>query len=179
EKTNAGDYFSHIKAPTKFANGGFTLGGPIVKSKLFFFGGNARTLDNNGYVVRTTVPTLAMRNGDFSAAASKIYDPLTGDVSGANRVAFDGNIIPQNRISPIARKLLAFIPEPNVAATLGQQNYQKAQIREKTTDGFDTKVNYTVSAKDQMSYRASFMRPVVFDPGAFEQYGGAAKRGGP
>ena len=100
EKTNAGDYFSHVKAPTKFANGGFTLGGPIVKNKVFFFGDYQRTLDNNGYVVRTIVPTLAMRNGDFSAAASKIYDPLTGDVSGANRVAFDNNIIPAGPHQP-------------------------------------------------------------------------------
>ena len=171
-------YFTHAQPPTKFVNGGFTLGGPIVKSKLFFFGDYQRTLDNNGYVVRATVPTLAMRNGDFSAAASKIYDPTTGDVSGANRVPFDGNIIPQDRISPIARNLMAFIPAPNIPnAALGQNNWQKAQVREKTTDGFDTKVNYTISGKDQMSYRVSFMRPVVFDPGAFEQYGGPANGG--
>ncbi len=98
-------------------------------------------------------------------------------VSGANRVAFDGNVIPQDRISPIARKLLAFIPEPNIAANLGQNNYQKAQVREKTTDGFDAKVNYTISAKDQMSYRVSYMRPVVFDPGLFGEYGGPANGG--
>ena len=178
DATNASDYFTHLKAPTKFANGGFTLGGPIVRGKLFFFGDYQRTIDNFGYVVRATIPTMAMRNGDFSAVAQRIYDPLTGDVSGANRVAFANNQVPQDRISPIARRLLAFIPEPNIAgAPLGQNNYQKAQTREKTTDGFDAKVNYTVSAKDQLSYRVSFMRPVVFDPGLFGQYGGAANGG--
>jgi hypothetical protein len=178
EKTNASDFASHLRAPTKFVNAGFTLGGPIVRSKLFFFGDYQRTLDNNGYVVRTTVPTMAMRNGDFSAAASKIYDPFTGDVSGANRVAFANNVIPQDRISPIARKILALVPEPNIpGAPLGQNNYQKAQVREKTTDGFDAKVNHTVSQKDQMSYRVSFMRPVVFDPGLFGEYGGPANGG--
>ena len=47
----------HLKAPTKFAQGGFTLGGPIVRSKFFFFGDYQRTIDNLGYVVRATVPT--------------------------------------------------------------------------------------------------------------------------
>ena len=58
EKTNASDYFTHLKAPTKFLNTGFTLGGPIVRNKLFFFGDYQRTLDNGGYVVRATVPTM-------------------------------------------------------------------------------------------------------------------------
>jgi Carboxypeptidase regulatory-like domain len=177
DATNASDYLTGIKAPTKFVNGGFTLGGPIVRGKLFFFGDYQRTLDNNGYVIRTIVPTVAMRNGDFSAVSSRIYDPLTGTVTGANRVAFANNQIPQDRISPIARRLLQFVPEPNVAAALGQNNYQKAQTREKTTDGFDAKVNYTMSSKDQVSGRLSFMRPVVFDPGLFGEYGGPANDG--
>ena len=122
---------------------------------------------------------MAMRNGDFSAVSQRIYDPFTGDpANGNNRTPFANNVIPQDRISPIARRLLQFVPEPNIAgAPLGQPNFQQAQTREKTTDGFDTKLNYSVSAKDQLSYRLSFMRPVVFDPGAFGEYGGPANDG--
>ena len=178
DATNASDYFTHLKAPTKFAQGGFTLGGPIVRNKFFFFGDYQRTIDNLGYVVRATIPTMAMRNGDFSAVANGIYDPLTGTVTGAGRTAFSNNQIPQERISPIARRLIAMIPEPNIAgAPLGQNNYQKAQVREKTTDAFDTKVNYSLSDKNQLSYRLSFQRPVVFDPGPFGDVGGPANDG--
>lgn len=178
DATNAADYFTHLKAPTKFLNAGMTIGGPIVRNKLFFFGDYQRTLDNAGYVVRATVPTLAMRDGDFSAVATRIYDPLTGAINGTGREAFANNQIPQNRISPIARKLIAFIPAPNIAgAPLGQNNFQQAQTREKTTDGFDVKVNYTLNQRDQMSYRVSFMRPVVFDPGLYGIYGGPANGG--
>ena len=60
---------------------------------------------------------------------------------------------------------------------LGQNNYVKAQTREKTTDGFDAKINHTLSRNDQMSYRVSFMRPVVFDPGLYGIYGGPANGG--
>ena len=178
EATNASDYLSHLKAPTKFAQGGFTLGGPIRRNRLFFFGDYQRTIDNLGYVVRAVVPTLAMRNGDFSAVSNGIYDPTTGAVNGSGRTAFANNQIPQNRISPIAQRLIAMIPEPNIAgAALGQSNFQKAQVREKTTDAFDTKINYTLNANNQISGRVSFQRPVVFDPGPFGEFGGPANDG--
>ena len=178
DATNASDYFTHLVAPTKFLNSGFTLGGPIIRNKFFFFGDYQRTIDNFGYVVRAIVPTMAMRSGDFSAVTQRIYDPFTGDVGGNNRVAFPGNVVPANRISPIAQKLIGFIPAPNIdGAPLGQNNFQKAQTREKTTDGFDMKFNISAGAKDQLSYRVSFMRPVVYDPGPFGLYGGPANDG--
>ncbi len=178
EKTNASDYFSHITPRQKFAQGGFTLGGPILRNKLFFFGDYQRTIDNLGYVFRGVVPTMAMREGDFSAAATRIYDPTTGLPNGSGRTQFAGNIIPSERISPIARAILANVPAPNIpGAALGQNNYQKSQVREKTTDGFDTKFNYSLNGNNQISYRLSWQRPEVFDPGLFGIYGGPANGG--
>ncbi len=74
--------------------------------------------------------------------------------------------------------MTALIPAPNIAgAALGQNNYQKAQTREKTTDSFDTKLNYTWSDKNQLSGRISFQRPVVFDPSLYGIVGGPANDG--
>src|SRR5437899_12290359 len=109
-----------------------------------------------------------MRSCGFRADTQVIFLPFPGYVGGNNRAVFPGNVVPANRISPIAQRLIGFIPEPNIAgAPLGQNNYQKAQTREKTTDGFDMKLNISAGAKDQLSYRVSFMRPVVYDPGTF------------
>jgi Carboxypeptidase regulatory-like domain len=178
EATNASDYFSHFTPPTKFAQGGFTLGGPIQRNKFFFFGDYQRTIDNLGYVVRAIVPTVAMRNGDFSAASTNIYDPTTGNLDGSGRTAFANKQVPQDRISQVARNILAFIPPPNIPnAPFGQANFQQSQVREKTTDAFDVKLNYTLNDKNNLSYRFSFQRPVVFDPGPYAQYGGPANDG--
>ena len=103
-----------------------------------------------------------MRNGDFSASSVPIFDPLTGDpATGAGRTQFPGNVIPADRISPIARRILANVP--NIAgAALGSVNYQDATVRERRTDGFDVKFNYQLSPKDQLSVRYSG-DPTVFE----------------
>ncbi len=47
-----------------------------------------------------TLPTAAMRTGDFSGTGVIIYDPLTGNPDGTGRTPFAGNIVPSNRIAP-------------------------------------------------------------------------------
>jgi hypothetical protein len=93
---------------------GGVLGGPIIRNKTFFFGGfQGRTL-RQANTVRTTVPVDAWRRGDFRDVPElAIYDPTTGTADGVGRQLFDKNQIPEERIHPIAKKLLSLIPLPN------------------------------------------------------------------
>lgn len=184
DNTRAREYFTGNKAPTRYRQVGFTLGGPIIKNKLFYFGDYQYTKDKLGKVTRSVIPIPQWRTGDFSnfrnsaGALIPIYDPATGNADGTGRTPFANNIIPTNRISPITQKLLAFLPAPNiVGATLGQPNFVVNTVRERTTHQFDTKVNYNLSEKNALAVRFSYQRPELFDPGSYGIYGGPANGG--
>jgi len=178
EKTNAPGYFTHTAPPGDYLQSGFTLGGPIQKNRLFFFGDYQHIRDNAGRTTRAVIPPTAFRTGDFSASTTKIYDPTTGNADGTGRTPFPNNIIPADRISPIAKSILAHIPAPNIDAAPGQPNYQIDYARVKTTDSFDTKFNVQLSDRDQVSARFSFLRPKLTDPAEFGDFGGS-KQGSP
>jgi hypothetical protein len=175
----AGDYFTHGTAPTHYRQAGATIGGPIKKNKLFYFGDYQYTTDTRGVVNRLVVPYPEWFGGDFSKVPTKIYDPATGNPDGTGRTQFAGNIIPASRISPIAKKLLSFLQPPNIAgAALGNQNYVFNEVFTKKTQAFDTKINYNINEKNVLSYRFSFQRPDVFQPSAYGIYGGPNSGGG-
>ncbi|MBO0797629.1 MAG: TonB-dependent receptor, partial [Blastocatellia bacterium] len=87
---------------------------------------------------------------------------------------------------PIATRLLGLIGAPNIpGATLGapgyvygSPNYVFNEVREKITNAFDVKLNYHINDKNDLSYRFSFQRPEISDPGAFGVYGGPNSGGG-
>ena len=80
-----------------------------MKNKLFYFGAFEGQYRNTAGESIYTVPTLKMRNGDFSEAFNNngslqlIFDPTTGDIDGRGRTAFPGNVIPADRINAIAK----------------------------------------------------------------------------
>jgi hypothetical protein len=163
---------------TTYVQAGFTLGGPIKRNKLFFFGDYVRTNDDSGRLTRAHVPEAAFRNGDFSSAPTTIYDPATGGAAGVGRTPFPNNQIPANRISPVARRLLDKIPMPNVpGAPVGAINYEKPYVREKRTNQFDVKITYQAAQNDNLSVRYSHQNARTHDPGTFGEaaYGAASR----
>ncbi len=127
-------------------NPGATLGGPIRKNKLFYFASYEADLIRQGSAQLTTVPTAAIRSGDMSASPNPVYDPATGAGNGTGREAFANRVIPASRISPIARKIVDLVPQPNVANALVANYYVNTPILY-DLQRFDFKTDWNVSSK--------------------------------
>jgi hypothetical protein len=138
---------------------GATLGGPIIKNKLFFFGAWEGTYEQTAYTRTGTLPTAAQRAGDFSSFGTTIYDPATGNPDGTGRTPFPNNIIPANRISPISQALQSRLPMPNLGGNSG--NYTANGPVDLKRNNFDTKLNYNVSSGAQIWVKYSQMNAAV------------------
>lgn len=106
------------KTPRDYNRFSATVTGPIIRNKTFFMGSYERLQDDTIEAFTGSVPTERMRNGDFSellAAGIQIYDPATARlVNGVVvRDPFAGNVIPANRINPVAANVLRYYPMPN------------------------------------------------------------------
>jgi outer membrane receptor protein involved in Fe transport len=136
---------------------GGTFGGPIKKDKLFFFGSyNGTYLRENRSTGLVTVPTAALRAGDFTGTGTTIFDPTTGNADGTGRTPFPNQAaIP---IDPIAAKILALIPPPNIPGAGNTDNYFKSATQRLNRNNFDGKVDWNQSSKHTIFAKYSAMR---------------------
>ena len=179
DKLNATPYFfgndPNGKPPklpiTRNIYGG-TIGGPIQRNKLFFFGsfeGYRQDLRRFNFF---SVPSASLRAGDFSNARNTngtlqlIYDPLTGSPNGSGRTPFPNNVIPAERLSPIALKLLQLYPMPNSGGTGAgglTNNYSREEQRTTDRDNYDIKINLNRTEAHQIWGKFSMLDAVVDD----------------
>ena len=125
---------------------GGTVGGPIVRNKLFFFGSYEGTFDRQFATRLDTVPTSAIRAGDMAASPTLIYDPSTGAANGSGRMAFPNQRIPAARMDPIALKLQNMLPQPTFPAALAANLFSQGAYKF-NSHKMDAKINWNPGMK--------------------------------
>lgn len=172
DRFNAKPFFSAVRPPEKQNEFGFTLGGPIIKKKLFFF------VSYDGWRYRVTspsqvvsIPSLKMRAGDFSELSAVIYDPLTTvcNAGVCTRTPFPGNIIPANRISAISKVYQALLPVPTSGGV--QNNYLGQVPVAYNNDSFNLKIDYNLTDNQRLS--AIYTYGKRSQPGAYREVNSA------
>jgi Carboxypeptidase regulatory-like domain/TonB dependent receptor len=142
---------------------GFSLGGPIHKGKTFFFVDFERLRQHDPVVISGTVPTDAMRQGDFSQVSQTLYDPFQCNLppnanSGGQctRQALLNNQIPLSEQDPVGQKLLSFYPQPNLSGTGTVNNFRTSILTNSPTNyQFDVKVDHQFGADQRLAVRYS------------------------
>lgn len=180
---------------------GGSLGGPIKRGKLFFFGDWEGTFERVGRSVLFSVPTEDFRRGDFSRMLGSpimnanggaimiptteggttqlregmIFDPYTGDEEGAGRSVFSSggrlNVIPAARINAPMKQVLDWVPLPNQSGDLN--NYFNLGTQRFNRNNVDAKINWNRNEKHQIWGKYSVMTALVQGDYGLGQAGGS------
>ena len=211
DQLKAENYFSPPPSVYKrslniFNQFGGSVGGPIKRDKLFFFGdyqGTRQTLapsndspqtvpfgsllygnaKSAGYFDFRPFQTAAYGLVDKSGNPIHIYDPNTGNADGSGRkpISCDGIVdtLCYNRVDPATLTMLQLIPAPTPSlATLDTNNYLDTQKGFFHTDDYDAKVNYVPGQNSTIFGKFSTSRGDIFDPPALGPAEGNATNGG-
>lgn len=158
---DAKNFFARPGDSTHFVMNQFggTLGGPVLlpgynrsRDKTFFFVSSQMDIRRQALAFVSTVPTAAMRGGDFNGSGVTVYDPLT--ISGNTRQPFPNNQIPSARFSSAGKGLADLYPNPNQSGLVN--NYGSSPGRNYDSHQNDIKIDHYFHQSHSMNFRTSF-----------------------
>src|SRR5262249_28072587 len=155
------------KPPFHWNQYGYTADGPVSipgllegRNRLFFLSNFEGYRDRKQLQNPFSVPSAAMRNGDFSGLLPglTLNDPTKCTVVGSTRTCepFGGNVIPRNRLDATALKLLEFYPEPNVPGGGLSNNYIALDNRVIDKDQYTQRIDFVQNANSTWFGRYSY-----------------------
>ena len=165
--------------PILYGQYGASIGGPVIKDKLFFFGDYQATRSKIGSsflqsipssLVRSTCGVAGVANCDLSEYANQIYDPATGNPDGTGRTPFAGNLIPNSRLSPQAVALLQQFPNPTSTGLIN--NFAAGGNGIFNNDQFNIRIDDQTTSKLHTFGRYSFANYTLTGAAAFGDLGG-------
>ncbi|MEP7272114.1 MAG: TonB-dependent receptor [Acidobacteriota bacterium] len=176
DKLNANSFFNNAfslaRPPLKRHTYGGTLGGRIIKDKLFFFASYENFRDRRTANVNYAVPTDKMRLGDFSEVAAaysnfRLYDPNTGGAGAVGRTQFANFQVPNGLISPIAKGVMGFYPKVNSNRDLNSNalldDFVQQRLVKVDRANYDGKLSWQRSPAHSIWGKFSTLRANVVD----------------
>ncbi|MFN7923151.1 MAG: carboxypeptidase regulatory-like domain-containing protein [Bryobacteraceae bacterium] len=164
--SEANNFFANQRGlkppPLNNNNAGGSMGGYIIRNKLFYFGSYEGDWNHSSDSGLLSIPGQKELSGNFSDSANPIYDPLTGNAGnclpGGNaaqcatdRTPFAGNIIPKSRFDAVTNRIIPDIPANNQPGSLN--NYYMNRLTIYNLHKIDTKFDYNVTSKLRLSFR--------------------------
>lgn len=145
---------------------GGAIGGPLAKDRSFFFVSYEGQRMNRSLTRTFSVPTAAVRGGDFSGFAP-ICDPATIMAPGVACTPFANNRIPSARLDPLAVSFLQHVPMPTSSAA--QQNLTSIEQQAKDMDQLSVRLDHRFGSRDQI-----FARLSTFDADEVQPFGSSS-----
>ena len=158
---DARNYFGKFVPKDNQNEYGGSIGGPIIKNKLFFFGNiDFYNYDTASAPVELSIPTAAELSGDFSALPTPIYDPSTETCSGSvctkQQFAYNGklNVIPPNDLSKQSLSLASYLPSPTLSGF--NNNYVASLPRHLWQRDTAERLDWDINAKQHMEFMFAY-----------------------